>query len=55
MILDYAKDARETVITLVQGNEFSEARRIVREGIILSISNRLLSLNAFLDDAAPKA
>ncbi|KAK0195983.1 pol II transcription elongation factor [Armillaria mellea] len=25
VILDYAKDARETVITLVQGNEFSEA------------------------------
>ncbi|PBK88520.1 pol II transcription elongation factor [Armillaria gallica] len=29
VILDYAKDARETVITLVQGNEFSEARRIM--------------------------
>ncbi|KAK0495026.1 pol II transcription elongation factor [Armillaria luteobubalina] len=29
VILDYAKDARETVITLVQGNEFAEARRIM--------------------------
>ncbi|KAK0212323.1 pol II transcription elongation factor [Desarmillaria ectypa] len=29
VILDYAKDVRETVITLVQGNEFAEARRIM--------------------------
>ncbi|KAG7449880.1 Elongator complex protein 1 [Guyanagaster necrorhizus] len=29
VILDYAKDTRETVITLVQGNEFAEARRIM--------------------------
>ncbi|KAK0226513.1 pol II transcription elongation factor [Armillaria fumosa] len=29
VILDYTKDARETVITLVQGNEFAEARRIM--------------------------
>ncbi|KAJ7188994.1 pol II transcription elongation factor [Mycena filopes] len=29
VLLDYAKDVREAVITLVQGNCFSEARRIV--------------------------
>ncbi|KAJ6593195.1 Elongator complex protein 1 [Mycena capillaripes] len=29
VLLDYAKDVRETVIVLVQGNCFSEARRIV--------------------------
>jgi hypothetical protein len=29
VLLDYAKDVREAVIALVQGNRFSEARRIV--------------------------
>lgn len=29
MLLDYCKDIREAVIALVQGNAFSEARRIV--------------------------
>lgn len=29
VLLDYAKDVREAVIALVQGNSFSEARRIV--------------------------
>lgn len=29
-LLDYANDVREAVIALVQGNEFSEARRVVR-------------------------
>jgi hypothetical protein len=30
VLLDYSKDTREAVITFVQGNMFSEARRIVR-------------------------
>lgn len=29
VLLDYAEDVREAVIALVQGNQFSEARRIV--------------------------
>jgi elongator complex protein 1 len=29
VLLDYAEDDREAIITLVQGNHFSEARRIV--------------------------
>ena len=29
VLLDYAHDVREAVIYLVQGNEFSEARRVV--------------------------
>ena len=29
VLLDYCKDIRETVIALVEGNDFSEARRIV--------------------------
>jgi elongator complex protein 1 len=29
VLLDYSKDLREAVIALIQGNEFSEARRIV--------------------------
>jgi elongator complex protein 1 len=29
VLLDYCKDSREAVIALVQGNGFSEARRIV--------------------------
>jgi elongator complex protein 1 len=29
VLLDYSKDIREAVIALVQGNHFSEARRIV--------------------------
>lgn len=29
VLLDYAQDDREAVITLVQGNQFSEARRVV--------------------------
>jgi hypothetical protein len=29
VLLDYAEDVREAVIILVQGNQFSEARRIV--------------------------
>jgi len=29
VLLDYAEDEREAVIALVQGNQFSEARRIV--------------------------
>ena len=37
VLLDYAEDVREAVITLVQGNQFSEARRIV------SGTNRFLS------------
>lgn len=35
VLLDYAKDPREAVISLVQGGLFSEARRIV--GILLHI------------------
>lgn len=31
VLLDYAKDVREAVIALVQGNHFSEARRIVSQ------------------------
>ena len=30
VLLDYSMDVREAVIALVQGNSFSEARRIVR-------------------------
>ena len=30
VLLDYSKDTREAVIAFVQGNMFSEARRIVR-------------------------
>lgn len=30
VLLDYSKDVREAVIALVEGNHFSEARRIVR-------------------------
>ena len=30
VLLDYCKDLREAVIAMVQGNGFSEARRIVR-------------------------
>lgn len=30
VLLDYANDVREAVVALVQGNEFSEARRVVR-------------------------
>ena len=37
VLLDYAEDVREAVIALVQGNQFSEARRIV------SRTNSLLS------------
>ncbi|SRR6266404_948436 len=29
VLVDYAQDVREAVITLVNGNQFSEARRIV--------------------------
>lgn len=29
VLLDYSKDVREAVIAFVQGNAFSEARRIV--------------------------
>lgn len=29
VFIDYAGDVRQAVIALVQGNEFSEARRIV--------------------------
>lgn len=29
VLLDYAKDVRHAVIALVEGNSFSEARRIV--------------------------
>lgn len=29
VLLDYAKDIREAVIALVNGNQFSEARRVV--------------------------
>lgn len=29
VLVDYAEDVREAVIALVQGNQFSEARRIV--------------------------
>lgn len=36
VLLDYAKDIREAVIALAQGNHFSEARRIVRSIILLS-------------------
>ena len=30
VLLDYSMDIREAIIALVQGNYFSEARRIVR-------------------------
>ena len=30
VLLDYAHDVREAVIALVQGNHFSEAKRVVR-------------------------
>lgn len=31
VLLDYAQDSRQAVIALVQGNSFSEARRIVSQ------------------------
>ncbi|CAA7260510.1 unnamed protein product [Cyclocybe aegerita] len=34
VLLDYSKDIREAVIALVQGNLFSEARRIIRLNVI---------------------
>ena len=37
VLLDYAQDVREAVIALVQGNQFSEARSVVR--ISLSTSD----------------
>lgn len=36
VLLDYSKDVRQAVIALVQGNEFSEARRIVSCHYIVS-------------------
>lgn len=30
VLLDYAKDIREAVIALVNGNQFSEAQRVVK-------------------------
>lgn len=49
VLLDYAEDVREAVITLVQGNQFSEARRIVsRTNCFLSylyIVNLQITLN----------
>lgn len=40
VLLDYAGDEREAVIALVQGNQFSEARRIVSQtGYLLSQSH----------------
>lgn len=39
VLLDYCKDSRQAVIALVQGNSFSEARRIVsRFGRICQIT-----------------
>lgn len=38
VLLDYAKDVREAVIALVQGNQFSEARRMVRGNLSSSIT-----------------
>ena len=35
VLLDYSKDVREAVISLVQGNHFSEARRIVSIGVVI--------------------
>jgi elongator complex protein 1 len=43
VLLDYAEDEREAVIALVQGNQFSEARRIV------SLTQHLLSKSHDLD------
>lgn len=37
VLLDYAKHVRQAVIALVQGNDFSEARRIVRVSVSISI------------------
>lgn len=34
MLLDYSDDVREAVIALVQGNNFSEARRIVSFSVV---------------------
>ncbi len=34
VLLDYSKDVREAIIALVQGSEFSEARRIVSKSEI---------------------
>ena len=36
VLLDYAQDVREAVIALVQGNAFSEARRIVGQKLTLN-------------------
>jgi elongator complex protein 1 len=37
ILLDYAGDVREAIIALVQGNQFSEARRIVSLQFLVSI------------------
>lgn len=37
--MDYAQDSRQAVIALVQGNSFSEARRIVSQITVFSIHN----------------
>lgn len=36
VLLDYVDDIRTAIITLVQGNEFSEARRVVRFVLFLA-------------------
>jgi hypothetical protein len=44
VLLDYSKDIREAVIALVQGNHFSEARRVVSmhfSGLLLIVNHNV--------------
>jgi len=43
VLLDYPKDVRQAVIALVQGNKFSEARRIVSTTEISRVSPLMVS------------
>ena len=51
VLLDYSKDVREAVIALVQGNHFSEARRVVSMCIpqLSLISNYEVLGNAYFE------
>lgn len=48
VLLDYARDVREAVIALVQGNHFSEARRVVRPRLAASCASVAYTLYARL-------
>lgn len=55
VLLDYSKDVREAVIALVQGNHFSEARRVVSVYFhqLSLITNCKLPDNTYLESRTP--